>query len=74
MRNLSNGDVIEYYTAAGAYTKYVVTYVADLPPDADWAGIVSAGSADMTLITCSGVFQAAVHEYTTRRVVQARKA
>ncbi len=74
VRNLAPGDTIEYYTQAGAYIQYVVTYVADLPPDADWGGIVSAGRADLTLITCSGVFQAAVHEYTTRRVVQARKA
>jgi hypothetical protein len=74
MRNLVPGDVIEYYTQAGGYYKYVVSYVADLPPDADWGGIVAAGSADMTLITCSGVFQSAVHEYTTRRVVQAKKA
>jgi hypothetical protein len=74
MRNLVPGDVIEYYTQSGAYFKYVVSYVADLPPDADWASIVAAGSADMTLITCSGVFQSAVHEYTTRRVIQAKKA
>ncbi len=74
LRNLGNGDVIEYYTQAGGYFKYVVTYAGDLQPDADWASIVSAGSADLTIITCSGTFVASAHEYTTRRVVQARKA
>jgi len=74
MRNLVPGDVIEYYTQGGGYYKYVVTYVADLPPDADWGSIVASNAADMTLITCSGTFQSAIHEYTTRRVVQARKA
>jgi len=73
VRNLVPNDVIEYYSAGGGYFKFVVTAVADYLPDADWANLVSAGAADLTLITCIGTFQSAIHEYTHRRVVQARR-
>lgn len=72
LRNVVNGDVIEYYTAGGGYQRFVVSYVGDYQPEADWAAIVSSGAADMTLITCTGTFSGG--EYNLRRVVQARKA
>ena len=72
MRNLVAGDVIEWYTQAGGYQKYVVTFAGDYQPNADWASIVASGAADMTIITCTGTFSGG--EYNLRRVVQARKA
>jgi hypothetical protein len=72
MRNLVVGDTIEYYTQSGTVIRYTVTFAGDYQPTADWASIVASGSADITIITCTGTFSGG--EYNLRRVVQARKA
>jgi hypothetical protein len=72
MRNLAVGDTIEYYTQSGTVIRYTVTFAGDYTPTADWGSIVASGSADITIITCTGTFSGG--EYNLRRVVQARKA
>jgi hypothetical protein len=71
-RGLQNGATIQYYSG-GQVSNYVVFQVADYPDNADWASIVAAGTADLTLITCNGVFDQAAHAYNLRNVVFAHK-
>lgn len=71
-RYLQPGDRIQYITAAGQTFNYVVFSNADYSPDSDWAGIVSPGAADITIITCTGTFSGG--HYNLRNVVFARKA
>lgn len=71
-RNLVAGDTIEYYTNAGGYQRYVVTFAGDYQPNTDWSSIVASGAANLTIITCTGTFSGG--EYNLRRVVQAVKA
>jgi hypothetical protein len=73
IRNLGPGDSIQYYTAGGQVVNYVVMSSGDYDSSANWAAIVAAGAADLTLITCTGTWNAAAHEYSHRHVVFARK-
>jgi LPXTG-site transpeptidase (sortase) family protein len=74
IRNLRVGDSIQYRTASGQTVNYTVTAVTDLLPSANWDAVVASGTADMTLITCIGTWNAAAREYSHRRVVQAKKS
>jgi sortase (surface protein transpeptidase) len=71
-RRLQIGANIQYYSG-GQVFNYVVTNVVDYPNNADWAAIVAAGTSDLTLITCNGVFDPSAHEYNLRNVVFAKK-
>lgn len=71
IRNLTPGATIQYVTASGQRINYVVTTSATYDPNINWAGIVATGTADMTLITCTGTFSGG--EYNLRHVVHARK-
>lgn len=70
LRNVREGDIIEYYTASGGYFRYQVIWYGDYPPNYDWASMVS-GNNVMTLITCNGTFDASTRQYDMRRVVRA---
>jgi LPXTG-site transpeptidase (sortase) family protein len=72
LRNIQVGDRVEYVRGDGRVVVYAVEWIADYPPDADWASLVAANCADcLTLITCNGDFNAAAREYSHRRVVRA---
>jgi len=70
-RYLGVGDTIQYITAGGVVQNYVVFSNADYSPDIDWAGIVASGTADITIITCTGSFSGG--HYDLRNVVFGRK-
>ena len=72
VRYLPVGASIQYYSGGQVYN-YVVSASGDYGPGADWEGIVAAGSADMTIITCDGTFDPSAREYSHRRVIFARK-
>jgi LPXTG-site transpeptidase (sortase) family protein len=71
VRNLKVGDTAQYRTADGRTFNYVVTSSRSVSPGADFSTIVAAGTADMTLITCTGSFSGG--EYSLRHVVSFRK-
>jgi sortase (surface protein transpeptidase) len=71
-RQLQPGAEIQYYSGGKLY-KYTVFQVADYNSASDWAAIVAAGTADLTIITCNGTFDPSAHEYNLRNVVFARK-
>jgi hypothetical protein len=71
LRNVQEGDVIDYYTGGGEHYQYVVQWFGDFGPDTNWAGIVASTPNSMTLITCNGTFDTVAHEYSHRRVVRA---
>lgn len=69
VRNLTAGDTIQYVTSGGETVNYTVISSITYSANADFSGIVSGGSADLTLITCTGSFVSG--NYTDRHVVQA---
>jgi hypothetical protein len=69
-RYLSVGDTIQYITAGGVVKNYVVFSNQDYADGTDFSGIVSPGAADITIITCTGVFSGGHYNY--RNVVQGR--
>jgi hypothetical protein len=69
-RYLSVGDTIQYITASGTVKNYTVFSNQDYPDGTDFSGIVSPGAADITIITCTGVFSGGHYNY--RNVVQGR--
>jgi LPXTG-site transpeptidase (sortase) family protein len=71
LRNVVEGDVIEYYTGDGGHYQYVVQWYGDYPPDTNWASLLTGGPNIMTLITCNGTFDPRAREYSHRRVVRA---
>jgi LPXTG-site transpeptidase (sortase) family protein len=71
LRNVREGDVIDYYTGDGGHYQYVVQWFGDYPPETNWASLVSGGPNIMTLITCNGTFDTRLREYSHRRVVRA---
>lgn len=71
VRNLKAGDTAEYRTAGGKTISYVVTESKAVSPASDFAAIVASGTADMTLITCTGSFSGG--EYNLRHVVAFKK-
>ncbi len=72
VRNLSPGASIQYRTSDGVVHNYVVTASQDYTDASNWGGILSSGAADLTLITCNGVFDPSAHEYNLRHVVYAK--
>lgn len=71
LRYVQEGDVIDYYTGDGNHFQYVVQWFGDYAPEANWGSLVNGDPNIMTLITCNGVFNTAVREYSHRRVVRA---
>jgi sortase (surface protein transpeptidase) len=71
VRNLSAGASAQYVNPDGSITNYTVVSSYSVSPNSDWGAIVSAGAADMTLITCTGTF--AGGEYSNRHVVTLRR-
>ena len=69
-RYLQPGDTIQYITSSGVTKNYVVFSNVDYSADTDFAGIVSPGAADITLITCTGSFSGG--HYNLRNVVFGR--
>lgn len=67
VRNMGVGETAQWITSDGQVENYVVTASYAVSPNIDWSGIVAAGAADMTLITCTGNFAAG--DYDTRHVV-----
>ncbi len=74
VRNLRAGDAIQYRTANGQVQNYVVTSAQWYLPESDWGSILSAGAADLTIVTCIGTFDSSRREYSNRLVVYARKS
>jgi hypothetical protein len=72
VRDLSPGDSAQIYTADGKVVNYVVSSAGSYTSSTDYTGFVSAGAADLTIITCTGTFSAG--EYDKRHVVQFKKA
>ena len=71
VRNLGSGDTIQYVKANGQVLNYVVTSSYAIPASGpNWNQIAASGTADLTLITCTGTFAAG--EYNQRHVVHAR--
>ena len=71
IRNLKVGDTAQYLMANGATIDYVVVSSQALNVASDWDPIVTSGTADMTLITCTGSFSGG--EYNQRHVVTLKK-
>ncbi len=71
LRNIQEGDVIDYFTADGSDYEYAVQWFGDYGPDTAWGSLVGGGPNIMTLITCNGTFDVVAHEYSHRRVVRA---
>jgi hypothetical protein len=71
-RYLSPGDSIQYITSSGAVHNYTVFSNVDYSPNTNWASIVSPGTADITIVTCTGTFSGG--HYSLRNVVFARKS
>ena len=72
IRSLNIGATAQVYEDNGRVTNYVVVSSTAYSPYANWAAIVAAGAADMTLITCTGTFSGG--HYDTRHVVALRKS
>ncbi len=71
LRNVAEGDIIEYWRGDGGLVRYQVQWISDLSPDGDWAQYVAATNPEsITLITCNGEFDAATRSYNARRVVR----
>ena len=69
VRNLTAGSTIQYVKASGEVVNYTVTSAATYPASSDFTGIVAAGSADLTIITCTGTFSGG--SYNLRSVITA---
>jgi len=73
-RDLQPGDTAQVYDAAGKVTNYVATRSQDVTGSADWNSILASTSADLTVITCTGTFNSATHEYDKRHYVWFKRA
>ncbi|HZP56392.1 MAG TPA: class F sortase [Dehalococcoidia bacterium] len=75
LKDLSPGDLIEVRLADGSDYKYAVTalntFDADTAPVDEIVGRTEKQS--VTLITCTGVFSSATHQYDKRLVVRAER-
>jgi hypothetical protein len=71
VRKLAPGDTAEYRAADGKVVKYVVTESYVMSASTDFEHIVSSGTADLTLITCTGTFSGG--HYDNRHVVAFKK-
>ena len=76
LRRLDEGDTIEV-TYRGKTIRYAVAWRRDLSPSSgDWDEVFSAdvSKESITLVTCSGDFDARTQEYRRRTVVRAVRA
>ena len=73
-RNLKPGDTAQVYTADGKVVNYVVTRSSAVGSGFNWDSIIATSAADMTIITCTGTFNSATHEYDQRHYVSFKKA
>ena len=72
LRNVVEGDVIDYYRGDGQLVRYSVSWISDVSPQDNWGSIVASGRSDvLTLVTCNGSFDYNVGSYSHRRVVRA---
>ena len=71
VRNMKAGDTAEYRTADGRTIRYIVTESKAVAPTANFEQILASGTADMTVITCTGTFSGG--EYNQRHIVQFKK-
>lgn len=72
LRNVVEGDVIDYYRGDGQRVRYSVSWISDVSPQDNWGSLVSSGRSDvLTLVTCNGSFDYTVGAYSHRRVVRA---
>ena len=71
VRNLTAGATAQWINADGSVENYVVVSSYSIGANTDFTSIVASGSADMTIITCTGTFSGG--EYNNRHVVQLRK-
>ena len=69
VRSLSAGAQIQYIKSNGEVLNYTVTSSATYSANSDFAGIVASGTADLTIITCTGTFSGG--SYDLRHVVTA---
>jgi len=69
VRSLAAGAQIQYIKANGEVINYTVVSSNTYSANVDFSGIVAAGTADLTIITCTGTF--AGGSYDQRHVVQA---
>jgi hypothetical protein len=73
-RNLKPGDSAQVYTADGKVVNYLVTRSSAVGSGFNWDSIIQTSAADMTIITCTGTFNSATHEYDQRHYVSFKKA
>ncbi len=72
LRNVVEGDVIDYYRGDGQLVRYSVSWISDVSPQDNWGSLVSSGRSDvLTLVTSNGSFDYNVGAYSHRRVVRA---
>lgn len=69
VRNLGPGATIQVVAHDGSVQNYTVVSSTSYSAYADFSGIVASGTADLTIITCTGTF--AGGSYDQRHVVQA---
>jgi sortase (surface protein transpeptidase) len=69
-RNLAVGATAQWINSDGSVQNYVVTSSYAISAQTNFSSIVASGSADMTIITCTGTFSGG--EYNNRHVVTFR--
>lgn len=69
VRSLGAGAQIQLATADGRLLNYTVVSSVSYSAYTDFSGIVASGTADLTIITCTGTFSGG--SYDQRHVVQA---
>jgi LPXTG-site transpeptidase (sortase) family protein len=75
INQLETNDAIEV-TLKGKTTRYGVVWLKQVPEEGDWGAIYAAEQPEgdsLTLITCTGEFNPATQEYSSRTVVRARR-
>jgi LPXTG-site transpeptidase (sortase) family protein len=75
LKDLNPGDIVEVHLKDGTVYRYAVTvkkqYDSDSAPVSEIVG--PTPNQTVTLITCSGVFNSATHQYDKRLVVRAER-
>ena len=71
LRNVKEGDLIDYYTGDGDRFTYAVSWYGDFEDDTNWNSLIMGGNDVLTLFTCNGTFDWSAHNYDHRRVVRA---
>jgi len=73
LRNIQQGDVIDYFTGEGGHFTYAVEWFGDFEDGTNWNSVFSfgGGAEVITLVTCNGTFDTVARNYDFRRVVRA---